>query len=105
MDTVDLSRAIGLFSCLDPTHLYAHQIEVLLVIAQYEPCTLKKIENHLGIANSSVSRTVQALSAINRKRNPGYDLITIHRDPAEGRRFIVTLNARGKALIRQLKSV
>ena len=43
-----------------------------------------------------------ALGQTNRRGDPGYDLLKVDADPSEGRRFIVTLTAKGRALKRQL---
>lgn len=105
MDLRVLGSALDLFAVLDPTHLYAHHIQVFLVVARDGPCTLKHIEDQLNLSNSAVSRTVQALGAINRKGQPGFDLVTVERDPKEGRRFLVMLTSRGQALARQIKNL
>lgn len=105
MDLRVLGSALDLFAVLDPTHLYAHHIQVFLVVARDGPCTLKHIEDALNLSNSAVSRTVQALGAINRKGQPGFDLVTVERDPTEGRRFLVMLTSRGQALARQIKNL
>jgi len=105
VDALKLVQALDLFSVLDPTHLYAHQVQILLVVAQHEPCTLKTIEDRLNLSNSAVSRTIKAFGPVNRKGHPGFDLIATHPDPGEGRRFLVTLTSKGKALIRQLNTI
>jgi DNA-binding MarR family transcriptional regulator len=35
--------------------------------------------------------------------HPGLDLLEVYRDPEEGRRFLVRLTSKGKALLRQLQ--
>ena len=102
MDLRVLARALDLFAVLEPTHLYVHFVQVFLVVAQDGPCTIDHIAQALSLSNSAVSRTVQALGEVNRKGEPGYLLVTVTRDPAEGRRFIVMLTTRGKAIQRQL---
>jgi len=105
MDHRLLGRALDLFAVLDPTHLYAHHIQVFLLVAQEGPCTLKVIEDRLNLSGSAVSRTVQALGSINRKGHPGFDLVTVERDPREGRRFLVMLTSRGHAIARQIEAL
>jgi len=105
MDHRLLARALDLFAVLDPTHLYAHHIQVFLVVARDGPCTLKHIEDQLNLSNSAVSRTIQALGALNRKGQPGFDLVTFERDPAEGRRYLAMLTSKGHALVRQIKNL
>ena len=105
MDLRALGNALDLFAVLDPTHLYAHHIQVFLVVARDGPCTFKHIEDQLQLSNSAISRTVQALGTTNRKGQPGFELVEVVRDPAEGRRFLVGLTSRGHAIARQIKNL
>ena len=105
MDPRVLGRALDLFAVLDPTHLYAHHIQVFLVVAQEGPCTFRAIEDRLNLSNSAVSRTIQALGSTNRKGHPGFDLVTVERDPKEGRRFLVMLTSKGHAIARQIDAL
>lgn len=105
MDLRQLERALDAFRVLDPTHFPVHFVQVFLVIAQRQPCTLSEIEQALNLSNSAVSRTVHALGQEHRKGRPGFDLVTLEKDPAEGRRFIALLTPKGKALKRQLDAL
>ena len=105
MDLRVLGTALDLFAVLDPTHLYAHHIQVFLVVARDGPCTLKHIEDTLNLSNSAVSRTIQALGQTHRKGHQGFDLVVVERDPTEGRRFLVMLTSRGHAIARQIKQL
>lgn len=105
MDTRQLARALDLFALLAPTHLYVHFAQVFLVVAQEGPCTFRTIEDRLNLSNSAVSRTVQALGTLHRHGHPGFDLLAVTRDPQEGRRLLVTLTAKGKALLRQIHAL
>lgn len=105
MDLNSLGRALDVFAVLDPTHLPSHFIQVFLVIAEDGPCNLRHIETRLNLSNSAVSRTINALGPVNRKGHPGFDLVTTERDPAEGRRFLVMLTAKGQAIARQLRAL
>ena len=100
------SNALGVFAPLNPTHLYVHFVQVFLEVANADgPVTFRELEDALGLTNSAVSRTVSALGQTNRKGHPGYDLLKVDADPAEGRRFIVTLTSKGRALKRQLQKL
>ena len=100
------SNALGVFAPLNPTHLYVHFVQVFLEVANADgPVTFRELEDALGLTNSAVSRTVSALGQTNRKGQPGYDLLKVDADPAEGRRFIVTLTSKGRALKRQLQKL
>lgn len=106
MDSDQLARALGVFAPLNPTHLYVHFVQVFLEIVNADgPVTFRELEDALGLTNSAVSRTVSALGQTNRKGHPGYDLLKVDADPAEGRRFIVTLTSKGRALQRQLQKL
>lgn len=104
MDMGQLQRALDCFAVHEPTHFPLHFAQVFLVVATNQPCTLRTIENQLSLSNSAVSRTINALGSTNRKGGDGFGLVTVHRDPKEGRRFIVLLTPKGKALLRQLES-
>ena len=103
MDSDLLARALGVFAPLNPTHLYVHFVQVFLEVASADgPVTFRELEDALSLTNSAISRTVMALGQTNRRGDPGYDLLKVDADPEEGRRFIVTLTAKGRALKRQL---
>jgi len=102
VDLRQLERALDLFAVLEPTHFYAHFIRIFVFICENEPCTLRAIEDALDLSNSAVSRTVHALGDEHRKGKPGFELVTTANDPGEGRRFVVFLTPKGKALKRQL---
>ena len=100
-----MGRALRLFSVLDTTHLPAHFIQVFLVIGERGRCRYEEIGEDLGLGGSAVSRTVTALGKVNRKGEAGFDLVRLERDPEEGRRYLVSLNSKGKALWRALLDV
>ena len=104
MDLNQLSRGLAAFAVLDPTHLPIHFAQVFLMVAKEGPCTFQTVMERLDLTNSAVSRTVMALGETNRKGQPGFDLLVTFKDPAEGRRFLIALSAKGKALARQLQS-
>lgn len=105
MDLDRLTAALAAFSVLEPTALPLHHVQVYLVVAQGEPCLYDEIEKRLGLSNASVSRTVNALSDVHRTGREGLRLLKVEKDPAEGRRYLVSLSSRGRALLRQIKSL
>ena len=106
MQLAQLSKALGVFAPLSPTHLYCHFVAVFLEVCNADgPVTFRELQDALDLTNSAISRTVQALGKTNRRGEPGYDLLKCHPDPDEGRRFIVTLTAKGKAVQRQLVAI
>jgi DNA-binding MarR family transcriptional regulator len=105
MDSRLLGRALDVFAVLDPTHLPSHFIQIFLIVAQDGPCTFSHIEDRLSLSNSAVSRTIQALGSVSRRGTQGFGLVTIERDPAEGRRYLALLTPRGRALYRQIEAL
>jgi DNA-binding MarR family transcriptional regulator len=105
MDLDQLSAALAAFSVLEPTALPLHHVQVFLMVAQMESCLYEDIEKNLGLSNASVSRTVNALSDVHRTGREGLRLLRVARDPDEGRRYRVSLSSRGRALLRQIKSL
>lgn len=105
MDLDRLAAVLAAFSVLEPTALPVHHVQAFLVVAQGEPCLYDHIEQQLGLSNASVSRTVNALSDTHRTGREGLRLLTITRDPEERRRYLVSLSSRGRALLRQIKSL
>jgi DNA-binding MarR family transcriptional regulator len=103
MDLTQLARGLDAFAVLDPTHLPLHHAQVLVLVARDGPCTFRHLEEALNLSPSAISRTVQALGPINRKGQAGYNLLTVERDPEEGRRFLVMLTTRGQAFKRNLE--
>ena len=95
-------RNLAAFAVLDPTHLPVHFLQVFMIAARTGPCTFEQVMEALDLTNSAVSRTVAALGQVNRKGKPGFDLLYTVRDPAEGRRFLIMLTPKGKALYWQL---
>ena len=96
-----------MFRVFDPTHFPIHHVLVFLVVAEASPApvTYKAIEEQLDLTNSSVSRTLNALSDLHRSGEPGLGLVDIQRDPGEGRRYVARLTSRGKALARQIQEL
>ena len=105
MDHNQLASALAAFAVLSPTHLPIHFAQISLVVAESEPCTFQTVMEALDLTNSAVSRTVMALGQTSRKGTPGFDLMYVAKDPKEGRRLIIFLTPKGKALYRQLASI
>lgn len=105
MDLSQLERALAAFSVLSPTQFPIHHMQVFLVVANQGRCTYEDLETALNLSNSTVSRTVHALGDTHRRGYDGHGLLETFRDPDEGRRFMVRLTAKGKALVRQLEGL
>lgn len=59
---------------------------------------MKDIPDALGVAQSTMSRTVAYLGKINRHHQPGMDFVRATEDPNERRRKVVRLTPRGRQL-------
>jgi DNA-binding MarR family transcriptional regulator len=103
MDLASLALALGIFAAQDPTHFPLHHARLFLEVALHEPVTFEHLEKALNLTNGSVSRSVSALSDRNRRGDRGYRLLTVERDPAENRRFVVRLSPKGRLLLQQLQ--
>lgn len=104
MDLDRLARALKVFAVLDPISFPLHHAQLFIEVARSGPCTFAHLQEALGITNGSVSRTVAALGEVNRRGGAGYRLLQVDRDPREPRRFLVSLTAKGRALLRSLES-
>jgi DNA-binding MarR family transcriptional regulator len=97
-----LSRALAILNALDPAALPLHHAQVFLFIGENSACAYADIEKEFDLSNASVSRICGALSNASNRRKETLNLIEIFRDPNEGRRHRVRLNAKGKAVMRSI---
>jgi len=103
VDLDQLARALNAFAAMDPTTFPLHFAQLYLEVARRGQCTYAELEEVTNLSHGSVSRTVSALSDVNRYGSNGYCLLETHKDPEQPRRYLVRLSPRGKALLRQLK--
>jgi len=101
----ELERALAAFAVLSPTAFPLHHAQLFLVVARDGPCSYRHLEEALNVNNGTVSRAVAALGTEHWRGYPGYGLVEAFRDPEEGRRFLVRLTAKGKALARQIEGL
>jgi DNA-binding MarR family transcriptional regulator len=81
------------------------QICVLLHIAANPSCTIGEIADEVGMAQSSASRAVSALSSWSWTKKGGRGLVEKTEDLYESRRKLVQLTPEGRALIKRLQEV
>ena len=105
MDLRQLGSALAAFAVLSPTHLPIHFVQIFLVVGEKGQITFQELMEELNLTNSAISRSVMAMGFTNRKGTPGFDLLRTWPDPREGRRLLVGLTAKGKALNRSLESL
>lgn len=103
MDLDQLARALNAFAALDPTVFPLHHAQIIVEVARRGHCTFAELEEALTLTNGSVSRSVAALSEVNRFGGKGYNLLETPKDPDEPRRYRVQLSTKGKAFVRQLQ--
>lgn len=105
MDLRELGRALDAFAVLSPTAFPLHHVQLFLAVAADAPVTYRHLEEALSLNNGTVSRAVAALGTEHWRGYPGFGLLDVYRDPDEGRRFLVRLTAKGRALVRQIEGI
>jgi DNA-binding MarR family transcriptional regulator len=103
-DLLKTWQAIEEFRKLDP-EIPTQTVNTFLYAALHEGCTMRDLATALGVAQSTMSRNVSALSKVHRSGRPGLDLVRRDPDPYERRRVVVTLTPRGKKFLTGLLSI
>ena len=105
MDLRQLGSALAAFAVFSPTPLPIHFVQIFLVVGERGQVTFQELMEELNLTNSAISRSVMAMGEVHRKGTPGFELLETRKDHREGRRFLVYLSPKGKALYRQLQSI
>ena len=92
------------FRKLDPDLPIQYALS-FMTIAQNEGISIGELAERLGIAQSSASRNVAALSRWHSFGKAGLDLVQAQEDPRERRRKIVTLTDTGRAFLDELRAI
>ncbi|CAO3414644.1 winged helix-turn-helix transcriptional regulator [Azospirillum argentinense] len=92
------------FRKLDPDLPIQYALS-FMTIAQNEGISIGELAERLGIAQSSASRNVAALSRWHSFGKAGLDLVQAQEDPRERRRKIVTLTDSGRAFLEELRAI
>jgi DNA-binding MarR family transcriptional regulator len=101
-ETLDpLVRVLEALRLLDPDLPIQYALS-FLTIAQNEGLSIRDLSERLGIAQSSASRNVAALSKWHSFGKEGHDLVQAEEDPRERRRKIITLTDKGRTLASHL---
>lgn len=103
-DLDPIVRVLGAFRVLDPDLPIQYALS-FLTIAQNEGMSIRDLSERLGIAQSSASRNVAALSKWHSFGKAGHDLVQAEEDPRERRRKIITLTDKGRTLARDLSAL
>jgi DNA-binding MarR family transcriptional regulator len=99
-----IARALEAFRARDPDLPIQYALS-FLAIARNEGSSIRALAERLGIAQSSASRNVAALSLWHSFGKPGLDLVEAQEDPRERRRKVVILTDKGRALVRELRGL
>lgn len=101
-----LTNSIELFRSLNP-EMQAQMMLTFLLIASKDPrpVAMSDIGERLAIAQSSVTRNVQALSGTNRHGTRGYGLVHTWVNPENRRQKMVELTPHGRRIVELLKSI
>lgn len=97
-------RVLEEFRRLDPDLPIQYALS-FLTIAQHEGMSMGELAQHLGIAQSSASRNIAALSKWHSFGKAGHDLVEAHEDPRERRRKLVQLTPKGQRLVKILEAI
>jgi DNA-binding MarR family transcriptional regulator len=97
-------RVLEAFRRFDPDMPIQYALS-FLTIAQHEGLSMGELAQRLGIAQSSASRNIAALSRWHSFGKAGHDLVEALEDPRERRRKIVSLTPRGHQLIEALRAL
>tara|TARA_R100000081_G_scaffold63452_1_gene32194 strand:+ start:480 stop:842 length:363 start_codon:yes stop_codon:yes gene_type:complete len=86
----------------------AQAVTVFLYVASHNPCHKQAIEEDQELTTASCSRMLSFLTS---KTRPGclypsgLDLVEKYTDPSNGRRFMVKLTPKGKAILSAIKEI
>lgn len=86
--------------------MQAQSMAVLLKVAKHPvPIKMAEIAEELGLSQSTVSRNVAYLGDWNRRKEAGHKLLEAYEDPAERRRKLVRLTAKGRRFVKSLNEI
>ena len=89
-------KAIELVRALSPDgNMPLQALQVFLYVCSHDKCHKAKMEQDLGLSVASGSRNTDYLSAQNRYKVAGLNLITKEEDPFHGRRLQLRLTPLG----------
>jgi len=99
-----VTRVLEAFRTLDPDLPIQYALS-FMTIAQNEGISIGELADRLGIAQSSASRNVAALSRWHSFGKAGLDLVSAQEDPRERRRKVVALTDKGRAFLDELRGI
>ncbi|HYF86323.1 MarR family transcriptional regulator [Azospirillum sp.] len=103
-EVLTVVQVLEAFRKLDPDLPIQYALS-FMTIAQSEGISIGELAERLGIAQSSASRNVAALSRWHSFGKAGLDLVQAQEDPRERRRKIVTLTDKGREFLNALRAI
>lgn len=103
-EVLTVIQVLEAFRKLDPDLPIQYALS-FMTIAQSEGISIGELAERLGIAQSSASRNVAALSRWHSFGKAGLDLVQAQEDPRERRRKIVTLTDTGRVFLADLRAI
>ena len=103
-EVLTVVQVLEAFRKLDPDLPIQYALS-FMTIAQTEGISIGELAERLGIAQSSASRNVAALSRWHSFGKAGLDLVQAQEDPRERRRKIVTLTDKGREFLDALRAI
>jgi DNA-binding MarR family transcriptional regulator len=97
-------RVLEEFRRFDPDMPIQYALS-FLTIAEHEGLSMGDLAQRLGIAQSSASRNIAALSRWHSFGKAGHDLVEAMEDPRERRRKIVSLTQAGNRLVAAIRAL
>lgn len=86
--------------------MQAQAMAVLMKVAKSPlPLRMHDIAIELGLSQSTISRNVAYLGDWNRRKEAGHKLLEAYEDPAERRRKLVRLTAKGRRFVKSLNEI
>lgn len=80
----------------------AQRLSILLAIAMRDGVTYRDLQDITGLANSTISRNISAMSKLNRHGKPGTDLVEAIQEEDGYRRKLLYLTPKGRRVIESL---
>jgi DNA-binding MarR family transcriptional regulator len=99
-----LIQLMEMLRAIDP-EMPAQTVLTFLIIADEPDISMRDLQNRLGLASSSTSRNVAALSKHHRLGKDGADVVEAYEDPADRRYKRVRLTGKGAALTRRISQL
>ena len=99
-----VQKVMDLLRLLD-REVPAQVLATFFYVAAHDNCHKQAVEEDLQLSTAAGSRCTDKLTNMSWVNKPGLDLIIKEQDPTNKRRQQLRLNAKGKALIKQIEDI